>query len=185
VRDGQHAPSVVGSGPEASARATGTDGWGTATDFRRRDNTTGAGQVESVIASAGRFRTCGWRHVPRGLGSSGSGSQTRERSHGWWHCPPGGSSSPLSVWGSPRHSTCGPDETRGDWRARRRLDSRIYTDTWGQTGKRLATAMPPADEHAPQGQERPCPVCTLPCHRPSQGLRLGRPRLADGEKTCR
>jgi hypothetical protein len=36
-----------------------------------------------------------------------------------------------------------------DWRARRRLDSRIDTDIWGQTGERLAAAMPPADDHAP------------------------------------
>jgi 5,6-dimethylbenzimidazole synthase len=42
-------------------------------------------------------------------------------------------------------------EAAVDWRARRRLDSRIYTDLWGQTGARLAAAMPPADDHAPQG----------------------------------
>jgi 5,6-dimethylbenzimidazole synthase len=42
-------------------------------------------------------------------------------------------------------------EAAVDWRARRRLDSRIYTDLWGQTGARLAAAMPPADEHAPRG----------------------------------
>ncbi len=72
-----------------------------------------------------------------------------------------------------------------DWRARRCLDSRIYTDIWGQTCERLAAAMPPADDHAPRGYERPCPAWTLPCRRPSQGLCIGRPRSADGGRTCR
>lgn len=49
-----------------------------------------------------------------------------------------------------------PKRAAGDWRARRRLDSRIYTDSWGQTAERLADAMPPADDHAPRGEERPC-----------------------------
>ena len=40
-----------------------------------------------------------------------------------------------------------PKREAVDWRARRRLDSRIYTDLWGQTAERLADAMPPADDH--------------------------------------
>ena len=31
------------------------------------------------------------------------------------------------------------------------FDARVYTDIWGQTGARLAAAMPPPDEHAPRG----------------------------------
>lgn len=51
--------------------------------------------------------------LPWGLESSASGSQTMERSHGCWHCPAGCSLSPISASGSPRHSTCGPNEQRG------------------------------------------------------------------------
>jgi nitroreductase len=40
-----------------------------------------------------------------------------------------------------------PRRAAGDWRARRRLDSRIYTDLWGQTGERLLAFMAPADDH--------------------------------------
>ncbi|HEX9868169.1 MAG TPA: nitroreductase family protein [Candidatus Tectomicrobia bacterium] len=56
-----------------------------------------------------------------------------------------------------------PRREAGARRARRGLDSRIYTDIWGQTGERLATAMPLADEHVPRSQERPCPAWELPC----------------------
>jgi 5,6-dimethylbenzimidazole synthase len=53
--------------------------------------------------------------------------------------------------GIPQAFDVRPRREAVDWRARRRLDSRIYTDLWGQTGARLAAAMPPADEHAPRG----------------------------------
>jgi len=53
--------------------------------------------------------------------------------------------------GIPQAFDVRPRREAVDWRARRRLDSRIYTDIWGQTGERLAAAMPPADDHAPQG----------------------------------
>jgi 5,6-dimethylbenzimidazole synthase len=56
-----------------------------------------------------------------------------------------------------------PRREAWDCRARRGLDSRIYTDIWGQTGERLAAAMSPTDEHAPRGDERPCPAWELPC----------------------
>jgi hypothetical protein len=62
------------------------------------------------IASAGRFRTCGWRRVQRGLGLSGSGSQTMQRSLGCWRCPPQSNSSPTSASVFPRHSGCSPNE---------------------------------------------------------------------------
>ena len=41
---------------------------------------------------------------------------------------------------------------RHAWRG---LDSRIYTDIWGQTSEHLAVAMSPADEHTRRGQQRP------------------------------
>lgn len=53
--------------------------------------------------------------------------------------------------GIPQAFDVRPKREAVDWRTRRRLDSRIYTDIWGQTGERLAAAMPPADDHAPQG----------------------------------
>jgi len=53
--------------------------------------------------------------------------------------------------GIPQAFDVRPRREAVDWRARRRLDSRIYTDLWGQTGACLAAAMPPADDHAPQG----------------------------------
>jgi hypothetical protein len=53
--------------------------------------------------------------------------------------------------GIPQAFDVRPRREAVDWRARRRLDSRIYTDLWGQTGVRLAAAMPPADDHAPRG----------------------------------
>jgi 5,6-dimethylbenzimidazole synthase len=56
-----------------------------------------------------------------------------------------------------------PRRDAWDCRARRGLDSRIYTDIWGQTGKRLAAAMSPTDEPAPRGDDRPYPTRELPC----------------------
>ena len=53
--------------------------------------------------------------------------------------------------GIPQAFDVRPRRDAVDWHARKRLDARIYTDSWGQTGERLAAAMPPADEHAPQG----------------------------------
>jgi len=53
--------------------------------------------------------------------------------------------------GIPQAFDVRPKREAVDWRTRRRLDSCIYTDIWGQTGERLAAAMPPADDHAPQG----------------------------------
>jgi 5,6-dimethylbenzimidazole synthase len=44
-----------------------------------------------------------------------------------------------------------PRQDAGDWRVRKHLDVRIYTDLWGQTGECLAAPMPPPDEHAPRG----------------------------------
>jgi 5,6-dimethylbenzimidazole synthase len=38
-----------------------------------------------------------------------------------------------------------------DRHARRRLDARIHTNVWGQTGERLAATMPPTDGHEPHG----------------------------------
>jgi 5,6-dimethylbenzimidazole synthase len=45
-----------------------------------------------------------------------------------------------------------------DHQARRRLDARMYTDIWGQTGAHLAAVIPPTDAHAPRGEERPRPA---------------------------
>jgi 5,6-dimethylbenzimidazole synthase len=64
--------------------------------------------------------------------------------------------------GIPQEFHMRPRREAGDWRARRRLDSRIYTDLWGQTGERLTAAMPPTDVHAPRGEKRPCPAWALP-----------------------
>jgi nicotinate-nucleotide--dimethylbenzimidazole phosphoribosyltransferase len=44
-----------------------------------------------------------------------------------------------------------PRREGGDQRARRGRDSRIYTDIWGQTGERLAVAVPATDGHTPRG----------------------------------
>ena len=65
--------------------------------------------------------------------------------------------------GIPQEFHLPPRREAGAWRALRGLDSRIYTDIWGQTSERLAAAMSPTDEHARRGDENPCPVWELPC----------------------